>query len=69
MSQFTIIDSVLNMYHTAHSTRSLHKLIVLIERKAYSESCQRSTIKPFGKIFVIFNYFCKKLNLKSLRWL
>ena len=27
MSEFSIIDRVLNMYHTIHSTRSLYKLM------------------------------------------
>ena len=27
MSEFTIIDKVLNMYHTIHSARSLYKLM------------------------------------------
>ena len=34
---------------------------------AYSEPSQRSKMEHFGKIIMLFNYFCKKLRLKSLR--
>ena len=64
MSKFSI-DRVLNTHHTTHSARSLYKLRVLIERWAYSEPGQRSKMKRFGGIIIHFNFFCKKLNLKS----
>ena len=72
MSEFKIIDKVLIMagfwmwlkqYKAqGHSTGQL----VLIERQAYSEPCQRSKIEFFGKTIVVFKYFCKILHLKSL---
>ena len=34
---------------------------------AYSEPSQRSKMERFRKIIMLFNYFCKKLHLKSLR--
>ena len=40
---------------------------MLIERWAYSEPCQRSSLEGFGKIIIAFNYFCKTLDLKSLK--
>ena len=33
----------------------------------YSEPGKRSKMEWFGKISMIFNYFCKKLHLKSLQ--
>ena len=66
MSAFTIIDRILNMFHTMQSVRSLCKLWVLIERLAYSEPCQRPEIERFGKIIIVFNCFCKTLYLKYL---
>ena len=39
----------------------------LIEKWAYSEPYQRSKIKLFAKMIIAFNYFCRTLNLKSLR--
>ena len=60
MSEFTIIDKVLNMYHTIHSARSLYKLM-----NTYGEidvfkkkNCQNSKMEPFGKMIIVFNYFC-----------
>ena len=61
MSDFLIIDSFLNTYLTTHSARSLHKLV-----STYSEPDQRSKMERFGKKIILFNYLCKKLNLKSL---
>ena len=62
MSDFLIIDSFLNTYLTTHSARSLHKLV-----STYSEPDQRSKKEHSGKIIIVFDYFCMKLNLKSLR--
>ena len=53
MSEFTIIDRVLNIYHTIHSPRSLFKLRVLTEKKIYSVPGQRSKMKRFEKIIII----------------
>ena len=53
MSEFTIIDRVLNIYHTIHSPRSLFKLRVLTEKKIYSVPGQRSKMKHFEKIIII----------------
>ena len=50
VSEFSIIDSFVNMYHTIHSATSLYKLI-----------------STYWQIIIVFNYFCKKLQLKSLR--
>ena len=33
-----------------------------------SEPGQRSKMERFGKMILVFNYLCKKLHLKSLRW-
>ena len=38
-----------------------------LQRQTNSESAQRSKIICFGKIILVFNYFFKKLRLKSLR--
>ena len=68
MSEFLIIDRVLNMYHTImHSASSLKKLMSTYSEFTYSELGQRSKMECFGKIIIVFNYFCKKLHLKSLR--
>ena len=56
MSEFTIIDRVLNMHPTMHSAKSLYKLM-------------STKMGRFGRKISVFNYFCKKLNLKSLRQL
>ena len=56
MSEFTIIDRVLNIYHTIYSARSLYKLM-----STYSE-IQRNSYS-----FQLF--LQKKLHLKSLRGL
>ena len=66
MSEFSIIDMFLKLNHTVHSARSLCKL-VLVERQAYSEPCQRPKIECFVKLIIVFNYFCKKLHIKSLK--
>ena len=62
MSEFTMIDRVLNIYHTIHSTRSFCKLM-----STYWEI--GVLFEYFGKIIISFNYFCKILHLKSLRQL
>ena len=67
MSEFTIIDRVLNMYHTIYSARSLYKLTSTNWGIGVFRNGQRSKMEPFGKIIIVFNYFCKKLHLKSLR--
>ena len=68
MSEFTIIDRVLNISHTVHSARSLYNVISAItERWVYSEPCERSKIERFWKIIIAFNYFHKKTDFKSLR--
>ena len=56
MSEFTIMDRVLNIYHIIHSVRSLYKLM-----SAYWET------GVFGKIFIVFNYYSKKHDLNFLR--
>ena len=64
-SGFTIINRLLNMCHTIHSLRSLWKLV-----STYWEifkTGQRSKMKRFGKMIIVFNYFCKKCQLKPLR--
>ena len=54
VSEFTIIERVLNMYHTIYSTRSLFKLM-----STYSEvDIFRILSECFGKIIIVFNYFC-----------
>ena len=52
MSEFTIIDRILNIY----SARSLYKLM----------SAYYWAVGVFSNIVVVFNNFCKKLRLKSL---
>ena len=53
MSEFTIIDRVLNIYYTIHRARALFKLRVLTEKQTYSEPGQRSKMKRFERIIVI----------------
>ena len=53
MSEFTITDRVLNIYHTIHSTRSLFKLRVQTKKQTYSVPGQRSKMKRFEKIIII----------------
>ena len=53
MSELTIIDRVLNIYHTIHSARSLFKLRVLTKKQTYSVPGQRSKMKRFEKIIII----------------
>ena len=67
MSEFSIIDSVLNISLTIHSARSLYKLMSTYWEMAYSEPGQRSKMEHFGKIIVVLTIFEKKLHLKSLR--
>ena len=65
MSGFTIINRLLNMYHTIHSSRSVWKLM-----STYWEifrTVQRSKMERFGKMIIVFNYFRKKCQLKPLR--
>ena len=64
MSEFSIIDRFLNMHYIIHSVRSLYKVdqSVLIQNLV-----TRFKIDRFGKIIIIFNYFWKKIHLKSLR--
>ena len=40
---------------------------LLRHTEAYSEPGQRSKTGCFGKIIIVFNYFCKKHDIKSLR--
>ena len=47
MSEFTIIDKVLNNYHVIHSARSLHKLMSTYWEMASSEPGQRSNNYSF----------------------
>ena len=61
MSEFTVIDRVLNMFHKIHRARSYCKLII-----TYSEPGQRFKMERFGKIILVFNYFCKEFHFKSL---
>ena len=67
MSEFSIIDRVLNISLTIHSARSLYKLMSTYWEMAYSEPGQRSKMEHFGKIIVVLTIFEKKLRLKSLR--
>ena len=67
MFGFTLMDRVLNIYHTIHRARSLYKLMSTYWEIGVFRTRQRSKMERFGKISVFFNYFCKKLNLKSLR--
>ena len=67
MSEFSIIVRVLNMYQAIHSGMSLYKLMSTYWEIMYSELCHRSKMEHFGKIIIVFNYFCKKLYLKSFR--
>ena len=46
---------------------TLQVKLVFIERWPYSEPCQRSKLKHYGKIIIACNYFHKKVHLKSLR--
>ena len=66
MSEFTIIGfwvCILQYIVRGHSS----SWWALIERWAYSEPGQRPKMECFGKIIIVFNYFCKKHHLKSLR--
>ena len=68
MSEFTIIDRILNMYHTLHSARSLCKLLstyleIFRGREVYSEPWQRAKTECFGKIIIVFKYFSKKNSI------
>ena len=63
MSEFKVMDKVLNMYHTKYSASSLCKLM-----SSYWEIGVFSTLSEcFGKVITFFNYFRKKLHRKSLR--
>ena len=64
-SGFTIINRLLNMCHTIHSLRSLWKLVSTYWE--IFETGQRSKMERFGKMIIVFNYFCKKCQLKPLR--
>ena len=55
MSEFSIIDRVLNMYHAIHSARSLQNLTSTYGEITYPELGQRSNIERFGKITIVFN--------------
>ena len=57
-------NRVLNMHHTYIVEGYSTSWWVLIERWAYSELSQRSKMECFGKIIIVFNYFCKKLHIK-----
>ena len=57
MSEFTIIDRILNMHHTVHIARSLYKLVSTYWEIVVFRT--RSKMEHFGKIIIIFNYFCK----------
>ena len=54
MSEFTIIGKVLNMYHAMHSVRC-----ALIEKQTHLEPRQSPKMECFGKIIIVFNFFCK----------
>ena len=60
MPEFLIIDRILNMYHTIHSARSLYKFNEYLLRDRYSEPGQKFMVEHFGKISIVFNYFCRK---------
>ena len=47
MSEFTIIDRVLNIYHTVHSAAQGHSTV--------KDSSQRPKMKDFGKIIILFS--------------
>ena len=53
-----------SMYYTTHSTRSNEYLLGDLCVQNLVEDLQWGT---FGKIIMTFNYFCKKVNHKSLR--
>ena len=57
-------NRVLNMHHTYIVQGYSTSWWVLIERWAYSEPGQWSKIECFGKIIIVFTYFCKKLHIK-----
>ena len=57
MSEFTIIDRILNMHHTVHIARSLYKLVSTYWEIVVFRT--RSKMEHFGKIIIVFNYFCK----------
>ena len=78
------LHSVLNMPEYAVNvscSSSLHFWICIIQYTAQghstsynkyllrdSEPSQRSKMEHFEKTITVFNYFCKYLHLKSLRW-
>ena len=68
MSEFSIIDRVLNTYYAILSARSLWKLMSTYWEIKCSELGQRSKMERFGKLIIVSNYFRKKLHLESLRW-
>ena len=55
----------------AKGEKKKKKVSVCLNRPEFTiinrEPGQRSKIERFGKIILLFNYFCKKLNLKFLR--
>ena len=65
--EFTTID----IYHIIHRTKPFYLVndYLLRDFQAYSEPSQTSEMKRFGEIIIMFNYFCKKFHLKSLRGL
>ena len=64
MSEFKIKDKVLNMPHTRYSARSNE---YLLRDRRIQNSVKDLTWSVLEKIIISFNYFCKKLYLKSLR--
>ena len=67
MSELTIIDRDLNMYHTiqarGHSTSYNECLL----RDGHIQNSVKDLRWSALKIMIVFSYFSKKFNLKSLR--
>ena len=66
MSEFTIVDRVLNMYYAIYSARSLYHLMsIYLENSKYSEYLehgQKSKMERFRNIILDFHYFYKNKN-------
>ena len=57
MSEFTIIDSVLNMFHPIHNARSHYKLVNTYWEMGLLKTLSMILKNRFGKIIIVFNFF------------